>query len=108
MGNALLLSSMRYEVYTATAGVRACPCVCVHAYKKIHVSGNKARDQYPSVPFLCQKKWTHILSGEDKDDGARYFFFGGKRDDEIHIYAYQYEVGKRGEHRMLKGTYNTQ
>ena len=76
MGNALLLSSMRYEVYTATAGGRACPCVCVHAYKKIHVSGNKARDQYPSVPFLCQKKWTHILSGEDKDDGARYFFGG--------------------------------
>ena len=34
--------------------------------------------------------------------------FFGKRDDEIHIYAYQYEVGKRGERRMLKGTYNTQ
>ena len=95
---------MRYTL-RLRACVRVHACVSMRTRKYMSAGTRHETNILPCHFFV--KRNGHILSGEDKDDGARYFFWG-KRDDEIHIYAYQYEVGKRGERRMLKGTYNTQ
>ena len=95
---------MRYTL-RLRACVRVHACVSMRTRKYMSAGTRHETNILPCHFFV--KRNGHIFFPERIRMTAQDIFFG-KRDDEIHIYAYQYEVGKRGERRMLKGTYNTQ